>query len=187
MSPRQSLRESILKAAEDVIACTGAAHMTLDAISAKAGVSRGGLLYHFPNKDALIMALLDRQIQQLEDARTQARAALPEGKSRDILALINSVRVINNQKERVFAALLGALAQSPGLVQKARARYKKRNEELISHEYPPVRAVVISLAIDGLWLMKTLGIVSCKKEFEVSLAEDLRYLADECLISGRKS
>lgn len=187
MSPRQSMRETILKAAEEVIAGTGAAHMTLDAISVKAGVSRGGLLYHFPNKDALIMALLDRQIQQLEDARTQARAALPEGKSREILALINSIRVIYKKKEHVFAALLGALAQSPGLVQKARARYKKRNEELISHEYPPARAAVISLAIDGLWLMKTLGIASFNKEFEDSLVEDLRYLADECLIAGGKS
>ena len=37
----------------------GAAALTLDAVAAEAGVSKGGVLYHFGSKRALIDGLLD--------------------------------------------------------------------------------------------------------------------------------
>ena len=51
-----SARERILEAAERVITEVGAAHLTLDAVAQAAGVSKGGLLYHFPSKESLLVA-----------------------------------------------------------------------------------------------------------------------------------
>jgi len=42
-----------------VIAKQGAPHLTLEAVAAEAGISKGGLLYHFPSKDALWQGLLE--------------------------------------------------------------------------------------------------------------------------------
>jgi AcrR family transcriptional regulator len=57
---RPSQREAILDAFQDLIAEVGAAHVTLDAAASRAGVSKGGLLYHFPSKSELFAGLCDR-------------------------------------------------------------------------------------------------------------------------------
>jgi len=52
------IRETVLAAARGVISQQGASHLTMDAVAAEAGISKGGLLYHFPSKDALWRELL---------------------------------------------------------------------------------------------------------------------------------
>ncbi|MAS15218.1 MAG: hypothetical protein CMH69_18135 [Nitratireductor sp.] len=45
-------RDVLLDSAEAVVLEEGVAHLILDAVSAKAGVSKGGLLYSLPIKEA---------------------------------------------------------------------------------------------------------------------------------------
>ena len=82
MSPRASSYDNIIDAAEAVVIETGASHMTLDAVAAKAGVSKGGLLHHFPNKVSLLMAMVQRQIKIHQDARKKILKNIPKGPSR---------------------------------------------------------------------------------------------------------
>lgn len=51
-------RQRILRALRDILAASGNASVTLEAVAAQAGVSKGGLLYHFPSKAALYLGLL---------------------------------------------------------------------------------------------------------------------------------
>lgn len=51
-------RERILRALRDMLARTGNSSVTLEAVAAEAGVSKGGLLYHFPSKAAMYLGLL---------------------------------------------------------------------------------------------------------------------------------
>ena len=53
-----SSRERILAAAVQVALREGVSAMTLEAVAREAGVSKGGLLYHFASKDELIAAML---------------------------------------------------------------------------------------------------------------------------------
>ncbi|MGA5541127.1 TetR/AcrR family transcriptional regulator [Mycobacterium sp. NPDC051198] len=76
-----SSRDRILDAYEDVLAVEGERYATLDAVAAKAGVSKGGLLYHFPSKDRLADALCDRLLTLAADDVNEMRAA-PEGPAR---------------------------------------------------------------------------------------------------------
>lgn len=55
-----SARENVLKAYERILVAHGERAATVDAVAADAGVSKGGLLYHFKNKQALTDALLQR-------------------------------------------------------------------------------------------------------------------------------
>ncbi|MFM7780846.1 MAG: helix-turn-helix domain-containing protein, partial [Alphaproteobacteria bacterium] len=50
----------ILDAAENLIIARGVGAMTLEAVAREARVSKGGLLYHFASKEALLEALLGR-------------------------------------------------------------------------------------------------------------------------------
>lgn len=69
-----SARDRILDAYETLLIEAGPAAATLDAVAAAAGVSKGGLLYHFASKDALGTGLL---------ARLQERSAADAAAIRD--------------------------------------------------------------------------------------------------------
>ena len=74
-------RERVLSAYEELLINEGPRGATLDAVTALAGVSKGGLLYHFKNKEALAAALITR-LQELAAEDIRAMAADPEGPSR---------------------------------------------------------------------------------------------------------
>ncbi|MDP5227773.1 MULTISPECIES: TetR/AcrR family transcriptional regulator [Arthrobacter] len=77
--PRKPVaRNAVLDAFETLLIEVGERGATLEAVAAKAGVSKGGLLYHFPNKEALIAALLDR-FDELAQEEVEAMKTAPEG------------------------------------------------------------------------------------------------------------
>ena len=55
-----SARDALLSAYQSLLLAEGERAATLEAVAAEAGVSKGGLLYHFRSKDALAEALIDR-------------------------------------------------------------------------------------------------------------------------------
>jgi AcrR family transcriptional regulator len=64
----EDTRARLLEAAIAVAERDGAAHLTLDAVAAQAGVSKGGLLYHFPDKDRLLETLLEAMLERFDTA-----------------------------------------------------------------------------------------------------------------------
>ena len=60
MSRPPHAREKVLDAFESLLIAEGERAATMDAIARAAGVSKGGLLYHFASKEALEAALLIR-------------------------------------------------------------------------------------------------------------------------------
>ena len=56
--PSDATRDALLDAAKRVMQRVGAGHLTLDAVAKEAGVSKGGLLYHYPSKGDLLRGML---------------------------------------------------------------------------------------------------------------------------------
>ena len=56
------VRDRILDAAEARLLQRGPAGLVLDAVAREAQVSKGGLLYHFPSKEALVAGLTGRML-----------------------------------------------------------------------------------------------------------------------------
>jgi AcrR family transcriptional regulator len=73
-----SARDRILVAYEDLLIESGERGATLDAVAARAGVSKGGLLYHFGSKDALTAGLIER-LRVLADEDVSLMLAAPAG------------------------------------------------------------------------------------------------------------
>ena len=65
-------KKIILAAARKIAVKDGVAQLTIEAVAKQAGVSKGGVLYHYPSKKKLIMALMDQYVahlnQELETA-----------------------------------------------------------------------------------------------------------------------
>ena len=60
MTSAPSARDRVLDAFETILINQGERTATLDAVAAEAGVSKGGLLYHFGSKEALVDGLIER-------------------------------------------------------------------------------------------------------------------------------
>ncbi|WP_074035030.1 TetR/AcrR family transcriptional regulator [Exiguobacterium profundum] len=65
MSNRSNVtKQKLLDAATDIIMNHGVHQLTLDEVAKTAGVSKGGLLYHYPSKEALMTAMVERLQQE---------------------------------------------------------------------------------------------------------------------------
>lgn len=73
-------REQVLDAFERILIRSGERAATLDAVAAQAKVSKGGLLYHFGSKNALVQGLIER-LRTYMRRDFEAMAAAPEGAS----------------------------------------------------------------------------------------------------------
>src|SRR3954471_11173426 len=61
----KSTRERILDAAAELVSEVGSGRLTLDAVAERAGLSKGGLLYNFPTKEALLQGMVERLINEV--------------------------------------------------------------------------------------------------------------------------
>jgi len=156
-------KRRILDASERVVLRDGVGHLTLEAAAAEAGLSKGGVLYHFPTRDALVAAMVARIIEQfdedidsyLPDPGTP-EAALPGAYARAYVRA--TLEPVTPGEERLGAALLAAAAAEPELVvplQEAAARWQAR---LVDDGLDPTQATLIRLACDGLWLCGLFGL-----------------------------
>lgn len=76
--PPPAARAKLLDSFARILIEHGERAATLEAVAAHAGVSKGGLLYHFGSKDALVEGLV-AWLETLVDADVQLMAAAPEG------------------------------------------------------------------------------------------------------------
>ena len=69
----QTTRQQILHAAFALIRREGVARLTIEAVAQEAGLSKGGVLYHFRSKESLIRrwstSLVERFDADIETAR----------------------------------------------------------------------------------------------------------------------
>ncbi|MFG1945044.1 TetR/AcrR family transcriptional regulator [Nonomuraea sp. NPDC048826] len=138
-------RDELLDAAEDLLSDLGSTALTLSAVADRAGVSKGGLLYHFSTKEALIKAMVERLIEEFDDlVSAQPDATYTE---RYLGATLAAVR---SGKLRRWAVVTGASGNTYLLapLREAMARWHR---EGLDEEPDRVAAQIVRLACEGLW------------------------------------
>ena len=176
----RSARDRLLEAAERVVSDIGAARLTLDGVAQAAGVSKGGLLYHFPSKESLLGALAQRYVETLEHCIDSAKLDLDEGdKGRELKACILGVLGDDPRSKAMGAALLATAANDPGLLKVIRERVAHHTQGLIGADVNFARAAVVSLAVDGLKLRESLRISTFSAEQRAQIVAELLTVADE--------
>src|SRR5947209_5184540 len=79
-------REEIIAVAAEVYADAGYHGASLRKIAKRAGMTHAGLLYHFPNREALLAAVLERRDEQ-DAERVERRGAVSFGALGHLLVL----------------------------------------------------------------------------------------------------
>ncbi len=144
----------ILEAAERVIVQSGVEKATIDQVAREAGVSKGGVLHHFPSKEAIVVGLVGALVAKFE-AEVYAQQALdPEPMGSFTRAFLNAVAKSDDHCIEVFFALKAAFHNRPALQQLQRDAPLRWQARIEQDGIDPVCACVVRLAADGLWLAK---------------------------------
>lgn len=145
-------RENILDTYVDLLIHTGERAATLDAVATAAKVSKGGLLYHFSSKKALLEALAERTITLAEEEfATMAQA--PEGAS---AYYINSSIPSNTPFDRALIAISRLAQNNNELAQHTLARVQEGWHSLILAELGDAHiARAVLLLGDGMYYNAT--------------------------------
>jgi len=161
MSRPPHARLRVLDAAEALLLEGGPAALVLEAVAERAGVSKGGLLYHFANKEALVDGLVQRMLDGFDAAQAALVAADETAEGRRCRAYLHSTVDANgapvDASARLFAGLLACLGGESSRLEAVRARFAAWQAALERDGVDPVRATLLRLAADGLWLSSLLG------------------------------
>lgn len=149
----------LLNAAEQVVTRDGVSNLTLEAVAREAGVSKGGLLYHYPSKSALITAIVERLATRCEAGQAlsvQHDAQTPGAFTRAYLQARQEP--LDPQEVPFHCALLAAAGTDPQYLDPFRRRIAQWQEKLESDGIDPAIATIVRLAIDGMAFGTMLGL-----------------------------
>lgn len=141
-------KERILDSYRDLLNSRGERAATLDSVAHAAGVSKGGLIYHFPSKEALTTGLCNR-FDDLLDEDVRAMRTSPEGAAH---YFVKSSVFTNSELDQHMTALTRLNeARQP----RAQASLRRASEmwlQVLEEQIPdPAVARAVKLMGDGLY------------------------------------
>ncbi len=169
-----------MDAAEQVVREEGASRMTMDAVALKAGVSKGGLMYHFPSQRDLLKAMLDRFTEHWDARAAKAHAELPAGTDREIKSYILAWFGLGGEYQRTASALLATITRDPGLLKVVRKTHMESMTKILKTAPSPERATILLLATQGMWMSELLNISPFTNHERARIKRTLLRLVDEC-------
>ncbi|MBC7908613.1 MAG: TetR family transcriptional regulator [Rhodospirillaceae bacterium] len=175
MSP-PTTRDKIIDAAMAVVREQGVAKLTLDEAAKGAGLSKGGVLYHFKTKDDLIRGMVERLINQCDKLQLAYYDKEPEGPYRWARAMVQTTFDPNGPaSDKVSGALLASVAVNSELVAPIQAKYDEWIERIRSDSPSPMLAGLIGMAMDGYSFERIMGLKLCDEEDEMKMKQ---YILD---------
>ena len=112
---------------------------TLEAIAERAGLSEGGLLYNFKTKDALLQAMIQRMIDEVEAEKELLRKTEPAGPN-----------LRHGKMREIATGMLAASAENPNLLEPVRKVLGNVYQDLQRKSDEPEAAVLAWLVFEGL-------------------------------------
>ena len=171
-------RNDLLQATERIIRRDGVGSLTLERVADEAGVSKGGLLYHFSSKQELVRTLLSHTMAQTSD-RLEELAA-PGGSGAFATAYLDYLRSGEHSQNGVAAGIFASAALDEGELQPAQSQFDKwqnrlRNDDGLS----PATALLARIVGDGLWLIDLFGLAPPSDQDRALVLDLVQRLVDE--------
>jgi len=145
-------RHLILEAAFAVVAEQGANRLTLDAVAAESGFSKGGVLYHFNTKNALLSGMLDYLIKaNLDRVQMQNDRA-------ELAGLIEARQGTSKSEQRASLALLTAFAEDTRLLDPVRHQFRSLYKQSVESVTNIDEAALLFFANEGIRFLELLDV-----------------------------
>ncbi|MED3125095.1 TetR/AcrR family transcriptional regulator [Bacillus wiedmannii] len=168
-------RQKILAAASQIVQCKGVAKLTLEAVAKEAGISKGGLLYHFSTKEALIEGMILKGTEEYQDAIHNKVAEDLEKKGRWVRSFVEERLSNEGRVEELGSSMMAALMLKPELLEPLKQSFQQLQNNIENDEMDSVCATIIRLAADGLWYSEYLGVGRLSPELREKVIQALIF------------
>ncbi|HWL11231.1 MAG TPA: TetR/AcrR family transcriptional regulator [Planctomicrobium sp.] len=173
-------RQQLLSVAGETICNKGLAGITLEGVAKAAGVSKGGLLHHFPSKQHLIDAVIvDLHERFLEEMRELAKED-PVSTGRRVRAYLKvATRERDEQTNKLCSILAIEARDNPTLRNQWRdmiSSLLRSGADEENTETDPITLAVVQLATDGLWLAELEGVFDNAPDLYTKIVERLEQM-----------
>lgn len=194
---RPSKRHEILDAATRVVQREGVTTLTYESVAAEAGMTKGGLLYHFPSREELLLGLHRHVAQNWElaleaqaggtaqelsrDERFRAFVRLSQNPERaELLLMLEASEdpVANAAWDEIFARWA---PQPPEVPEHATTGDSEKAEDDAA-EAAAVQRFIARLAADGLWFYEALSTERLDPRLRERVTEEIIALAQSAQV-----
>ncbi|MGO4570402.1 TetR/AcrR family transcriptional regulator [Microvirga sp. 2TAF3] len=153
---RKSSREKILDAAAELVSEIGSGRLTLDAVAERAGLSKGGLLYNFPSKEALLQGMIQRLVDEVSSKKEALRRQAPLGRNLEARLCTQALLTMcsNGKMKEIATGMLAASSENPRLLEPVRNVVKETLGKLKSTSDDLDASLLAWLAVEGLRSME---------------------------------
>lgn len=151
----------ILDAVMQLILQGGLPAVTLSAVCRQAGISKGGLMHHFPSKESLVDAFLQRSVEEYLEAVRQVAEQQVAGTGQRAKAILDlflgESEDLENDDCGDCAAVMVALIQGGGdqtvVDEVSQTLFQWMHDDGLSREL----AELIVVTLDGVWLQSLIA------------------------------
>lgn len=167
-------RKAAIQAALAILSRDGPGQLTFDAMARESGISKGGLMHQFPNKSAVLKALLEHQIEHFDKFTQGYLATLDKGRPQaNLAAQIATLRESLSTPHSVAFAILAALVEDPNLLAINRQMDAETVKRIRAEATDPDLSLLRMEAAKGLALSTLFGLSSLSAEERDRLFERL--------------
>lgn len=167
-------RQRILDAAALLAEEDGAHSLSLERVAERAGVSKGGLLYHFRSKEELLNAML-LSVIEAHDRDLDQRV---ENGERYVDVMIDHCMEKQERPGCLMSGFIAAVAVDKNAQEIIRDRRKEWMDKIHATGIPLPQALILGLALDGLFVGSSLGVTEFSPEEREAIRQGLQDLTE---------
>jgi AcrR family transcriptional regulator len=186
-----SARDKILDATERVILRDGPRGVSVDAVLAESGMSKGGFFHHFPTKAALLAGLLERLSRSVEVIAAASMRGDSRRRGRALRAQIaGAFDLPPGERERtrtLVLALIAGVIESPEVAAQARKANRDALATASDEGIDRGAALCVHLALDGYVLGEIFKTIKLDRDDQEALRTTLFALVDTTPRPARRS
>lgn len=185
---RINSRSKILDAAAQIIREVGAGRLTLDAVAQRAGISKGGLLYNFPSKEALLQGMIQRIVDDVAARQDELRTTLKSGPNLEARVITTALLEMRElETEDLALGILAASAENRQLLAPVRQTIGEAYHQIVAEAEDPKAALIAWLAVEGLRGLEMHGLSPLSEADRQGFAAAIKELLEQRATPHRES
>lgn len=172
---KESAKAKLLESAKKILKEEGYEKFTLDSLAKRTGVSKGGVLYHFPTKEMLIQEIIQNLIIRFEN-RLNSENNETDSSSwtlRYFQATLDDLEDSDLQSSGIIAAL----ASNPHLLLPLVEKYAAWKQKFKKEKIDQSLADILRYAADGIWFNEVFGLSVLSQKEKKKILEKAGKLA----------
>ncbi len=163
----QQVRTCLLESTTRIAIHSGVNAVTIQSIADAAGVTKGGLLHHFPDKKALIEATFEYCLSKLNDDISKLINDDNVEYGRFTRAYINTtIQYLNSEKKEHWEALAIFSITEPELRNSWKLWMNKKNKENATTD-SSIELQAIRYSADGIWFGSLCNVIHKEHQNQV--------------------